>query len=340
MSHEVESMMYTDWEAPWHGLGVPVHEAPNSAEALKLAGLDWLVEQVPVYVASAGKGKGAPDVEVPGYKAVRRDSDGRIFTVRSENFQPFQNHEMFEFLDALVGTGDLKFDTAGSLFGGKKVWALARTPQTIKIGGTDEIRQYILVANGHDGHTALQALATDERVVCRNTLNAALARSRKTNGLEVRVYHSSKLADHVAEARRILGIVNVEFETFRQAAEGLAAEDGMPYVDKLLNAMFPPPTGTNAAAKTVYDQKRSTIEGLVKAADGSAWGLLNGITAFVDHRVSRSKKDDASSRRMNSVLLGPDAEFKTRAAQTLLDMTGIYDSLMRDREAMMVQVRK
>ena len=331
MSHEIETLMYTDWEVPWHGLGVPVHEAPSSAEALKLAGLDWLVEQVPVYTAAG--------VEVPGFRVVQRNTDGRIYTVRSENFQPFQNHEMFEFLDALVGTGDLKFDTAGSIFGGKKVWALARTPEAIRIGGTDEIRQYILVANGHDGHTALQALATDERVVCRNTLNAALARNRKTNGVEVRVYHSSKLADHVAEARRVLGIVNVEFETFRQAAEGLAAKDGLPYVDKLLKALFPAPSGKNKASTTVYDAKRATIEGLIAKEDGSAWGLLNGITAFVDHRIGHSKKDDAASRHMNSALLGADAEFKTRAAQTLLDMTGIYDKLMRDREAAMVLVR-
>jgi phage/plasmid-like protein (TIGR03299 family) len=336
MSHEVETMMYTDWEAPWHGLGVPVHEAPNSAEALKLAGLDWLVEQVPVFTAN----KMAGHTIVPGFQAVRRNTDGRIFTVRSENFQPFQNHEMFEFLDALVGTGDLKFDTAGALFGGRRVWALARTPKNIRIGGTDEIRQYICVVNGHDGHQALQAIATDERVVCRNTLNAALARNRKTNGVEVRIYHSSKLADHVAEARRVLGIVNVEFEIFRQAAEGLAAIDGLPYVDLLLKAMFPAPSGKDKAAATVYDRKRATIEGLIAGEDGSAWGLLNGLTAYVDHRVQRSKKDDAASRHMNSALMGADAEFKTRAAQSLLDMTGIYGNLMREREALMVRVEK
>jgi hypothetical protein len=177
-------------------------------------------------------------------------------------------------------------------------------------------------------------------VVCNNTLNAALAQARRTNAVEVRIYHSSKLAEHVAEARRVLGIVNVEFETFRLAAEGLVARDGLPHVKKFLNALFPPPTGKDKAAATVYDQKKAALDRLVSESDGTAWGLLNAATAFIDHRPIHSKKEDANSRHMNSALLGADAEAKTKAAQLILQMTGIYTKLMAEREALMVRVRQ
>ena len=48
MAHMIESM-FSVREKPWHGLGAIVMEAPASAEALRLAGLDWTVVQEPVY---------------------------------------------------------------------------------------------------------------------------------------------------------------------------------------------------------------------------------------------------------------------------------------------------
>ena len=72
MSANVETMMYVR-EKPWHGLGTRVEEAPTSADALRLAGLDWTVERKPLLVC------GGPKVE--NFFANVRSSDGSVLGV-------------------------------------------------------------------------------------------------------------------------------------------------------------------------------------------------------------------------------------------------------------------
>ena len=336
MSHEIETMFYTDWETPWHGLGTPINEAPAGADALKLAGLDWTVGLGPLYT----NGPIGLPVEVPGWKAIARETDGAVLGMsRGGAYTPFQNEAAFDFLEALVGTGDLRYDTAGALFGGKRIWALARTPEAITIGEGDKVWPYLLLVNGHDAHTALQVLPTTTRVVCNCTLNAALGRSDAA--INVRIYHTGSLPARVAEAQRVLGIATVEFAAFKRMGDEMQARDGLPYVDKLLNKLFPPPKkGAKAVSIAAYDFTDAQRRMAIKRDDGTAWGLLNGITAWVDHRDRRSKDDgNATSRLMDNVLFGSGAALKAQAATSLMQMAKIYQDIMREREESMVAVR-
>ena len=122
MAANVESMFYVR-EVPWHGLGTKVEEAPTSEEALRIAGLNWTVDQTPVYTDSG--------LLIPGYKANRRSTDGSILGIVSDRYKIVQNTEAFEFTDAIVGEtedGVVKYETAGSLCGGKRIWLLAKMP--------------------------------------------------------------------------------------------------------------------------------------------------------------------------------------------------------------------
>ena len=125
MAANVESMFYTR-KAPWHGLGVRVEEAPESKEALIQAGLDWKVEQTDVYAASGQR--------IPGYKANIRDIDRNILGIVGDRYKIVQNEEAFAFTDGLLGKG-VKYETAGSLAGGKIVWMLAKLPEKYIISG-------------------------------------------------------------------------------------------------------------------------------------------------------------------------------------------------------------
>lgn len=322
MAHEIETNFYTG-EVPWHGLGTYVNEAPAGADALKLAKLDWDVEMRPIY-AHGVTGRMAA---IAGYKAVTRVTDGQVYAVTSERYRPFQNAAAFDFLEALVATGDLRYETAGALFSGKKVWALARRPESIMVGGSDEVVPYILLVNGHDGHTALSVLPTTVRVVCNNTLNMAWSRSHR-RPIEARIYHTQSLDAKVAEARRVLGIVNKEIAAFALIADALDDRDGLPHIEKLLAQLFPePPKDANAYHKTIYEQRMAEVGAAMKAqtaANPTAWGVLNGITAWVDHRSRRAKNDgDADSRKMDSVMFGRDADLKTLAARCIANLTKV-----------------
>ena len=125
MPANVETMMYTR-EKPWHDTGVMVQKAPTSHEALRLAGLDWTVDSRPVYDELIR--------EIPGYKANVRSSDNKTLGIVTDRYKIVQNTDAFEFTDNLIG-GDVHYETAGSLNGGKRIWLLAKLPTHIILGG-------------------------------------------------------------------------------------------------------------------------------------------------------------------------------------------------------------
>jgi hypothetical protein len=47
-------------------------------------------------------------------------------------------------------------------------------PEVIKIGRKDVIEEYIFLTTSHDGSGSIMAAFTPVRIVCNNTLNAAL----------------------------------------------------------------------------------------------------------------------------------------------------------------------
>ena len=169
MAAEVETMFYTR-EKPWHGLGTLVAEAPESREALRIAGLNWKVLQEPVYTEN--------DELIQGYKANVRDSDRKILGVVTDRYKVIQNEEAFAFTDALLGEG-VRYETAGSLQEGRRVWLLARLPREYIIAG-ERISPYMVFSNTHDGSGAVKTALTPIRVVCNNTLNLALRTAKRS----------------------------------------------------------------------------------------------------------------------------------------------------------------
>lgn len=167
MSANVESMFYVR-VAPWHGLGVCVEEALNSREALEKSGLNWMVEQRPII--TDGK-------LIPGYKANIRQTDGKILGVVTDRYKVVQNHEAFAFTDALLGEG-VKYETAGSLSDGKRIWILAKLPDKYIIEG-EQVDPYLVFSSSHDGSGAIKVCMTPIRVVCQNTLNIALSSAKR-----------------------------------------------------------------------------------------------------------------------------------------------------------------
>ena len=90
MAANVETM-FSVREKPWHGIGTVVQDAPDSKEAIQLAGLDWKVVQQNVYTDGG--------ILVPGYRANVRDTDQSVFGVVSDRYQVVQNEEAFAFTD-------------------------------------------------------------------------------------------------------------------------------------------------------------------------------------------------------------------------------------------------
>jgi len=189
MAANVETMFYTR-EKPWHGLGTRVEESPTSADALQLAGLFWKVLQEPIYTDVGGM--------IPGYRANVRDTDRKVLGVVTERYKVIQNEEAFAFTDELLGNG-VRYETAGSLQEGKKVWLLARLPREYIISG-ERISPYLVFSNTHDGSGAVRVAITPIRVCCNNTLNLALSTAKRSFSM----IHTGDIKGKVQEAKDTL----------------------------------------------------------------------------------------------------------------------------------------
>ena len=224
MAAEVETMFYTR-EKPWHGLGTLVAEAPESREALRIAGLNWKVLQEPVYTEN--------DELIQGYKANVRDSDRKILGVVTDRYKVIQNEEAFAFTDALLGEG-VRYETAGSLQEGRRVWLLARLPREYIIAG-ERISPYMVFSNTHDGSGAVKTALTPIRVVCNNTLNLALRTAKRSWSM----IHTGDISGKIEEAKNTLFLADEymsalgkEFENLRGIR--LSEKQVMDYIEILL----------------------------------------------------------------------------------------------------------
>ncbi|MEY8334900.1 DUF932 domain-containing protein [Lachnospiraceae bacterium 47-T17] len=186
MAANVESM-FSVRVKPWHGIGTIVEDCPSAGEAVRLAGLDWKVEQKDVYTAG-----GQP---IPGYKANVRDCDQSVLGVVSDRYQVVQNEEAFAFTDELLGRG-IRYETAGSLQGGRRTFILARLPERFIIAG-DEITPYFVIMNSHDASCSIKAAMTPVRVVCQNTLNLALRTAKRTWTAK----HTTSIMERIDDAK-------------------------------------------------------------------------------------------------------------------------------------------
>lgn len=205
MSDYVENM-FSVREVPWHKQGIVVETAPNSYEAIRLAGLDWNVVKRSLIDAETGE-------IIPGFMANVRDTDNKVLGIVSDNrYQIIQNSEAFSFTDKIVG-GDVRYETAGSLFGGKKVWLLAKLPESDILG--DKYIPYLVFTNSHDGSGSVRVAVTPVRVVCNNTLNLALSTASRSWSCN----HRGDIGESLHEASKTLGLTNKYMRSLEAAME-------------------------------------------------------------------------------------------------------------------------
>lgn len=275
MAANVETMFYTR-EKPWHGLGVRVEEAPTSADALTMAGLDWQVLQESVYTDAGEK--------INGYKANVRSTDRKVLGVVTDRYKVIQNAEAFEFTDTLLGSG-VRYETAGSLAEGKKVWLLARLPREYIIGG-ERISPYLVFSNTHDGSGAVRVAVTPIRVVCNNTLNLALETAKRSWSM----IHTGDIKGKIQEAKDTLFMaeeymdnLGKEFERLRTIQ--MTDEQVKEYIELLL------PLEKNATVTQLRNVKKLREDMASRYFDApdlqhvgnNAYRFINAVSDFATH---------------------------------------------------------
>jgi phage/plasmid-like protein (TIGR03299 family) len=350
MPAEVETMFSANNEVPWHGLGTVVKDAPTSAAALTLAGLDWSVKKYPV-VALLKRGTLYTDVpseeeptvlEPPEYSSpsddffcVVRETDQKILGTVGTRWQPIQNKEAFAFMDSVAGPDrDVRYETAGSLRGGRRVWMLARLMgKVIAPVPGDETIPYLLMTNLHDGSGFAWVFWTGTRVVCNNTMQIAL-HGRKSG---VRIRHSGKVDEKIELAKQVLGLAGDEVQQFSELAIRLVKHTmNDAQFSSFLEFLMPiPPPPKNPGYDKEYQElleayersivgvkdtheklRRLFVSGPgteIRGVAGTRWAALQAVTYYTSHL--KNHRTDAG--RLDSVWFGEGNDLNQKAFQIL-----------------------
>lgn len=322
MAHEVESLMYVSNESnerfvPWHGLGTAVQDAPTSADAIKLAGLDWLVQPQPIFVEHNGN-----NIEIPNYKANVRNTDGKTLGIVTDRYQIVQNFEAFDFTDSLIGEG-CTYETAGSLQGGKRVFLLAKMPERMILG--EQFDPFICFTNTHDGTGAIKAIMTPVRVVCQNTLGLALRNTKRSWSTR----HLGDLKSKLEEAKYTLKLANAYMDHFADAADLLANTTlSETQTEEVVAKLFPVTSEMSERQVRNAQKNRDDFMVCVFAPDlvkfkGTAYQVLQAASDYATHREPGRKTVTYQERNFSSVLDGNTIidttflELLARAKQTI-----------------------
>ncbi|QCX49690.1 DUF932 domain-containing protein [Ralstonia pseudosolanacearum] len=312
--HLVSSMAYQG-QQPWHGLGNQL--APNQPIEvwMKQSGMDWNIESAEVrFVAGAASHLGSIHA-YPEQRVLYRSDNKEPLSVVSSRYQVVQPRDILEFYRDLTEVGGFELETAGVLKEGRKFWALAKTGQSGTLKGKDTIRGYLLLATACDGTLATTAQFTSIRVVCNNTLQIALG-----NGADaVKVPHRSQF--DAQAVKRQLGIAVSSWDAFMARTKALAERK---VTDAAAEAFFrrvlayPTTNPSDRAAVAVNERAIKAVQQLyagrgkgaqLPSASGTAFGLLNAVTEYVDHH-RRARSDD---HRRDAAWFGAGNSLKSRA---------------------------
>ena len=281
MAANVESMFYTR-EKPWHGLGIMVADAPNSKDALRLAGLNWKVLQEPVYTENKEL--------IQGYKANVRNSDRKVLGVVTDRYKVIQNEEAFAFTDALLGEG-VRYETAGSLQEGRRVWMLARLPREFIIGG-ERISPYMVFSNTHDGSGAVKTALTPIRVVCNNTLNLAIRTEKRSWSM----IHTGDISGKIEEAKNTLLLADEYMTALGQEFENLRKiKLSERQVQDYIKILLPMEENYTLQQKRGIEKLREDMRMRyfdapdLKDVGNNGYRFVNAVSDFATHSTPRRK---------------------------------------------------
>lgn len=322
-------------EKAWHRLGQIVSDYPTSAEAIKHAGLNYTVEKRRLFtydnennVANDDTDIIIPEIEVPNYYATIRTDNQQVLGVVGKDYEVIQNVDAFSFFDAIVGGDGILYETAGALGQGERIFITAKLPNYIKVDNDDLIERYLFLTTSHDGYGSITAAFTPVRIVCANTLNAAM--HNHTNSIKIR--HTANAKERLEQAHKVMGISNKLSEElegiFNQWAKVRITDHE---VKKLIQlAMIPNKEVLHNIQRGQTDELSTCFKNMVdnvyeyaltsptqqtQTTKGTVFGAYNAVTGYFQN--VRNYKDDEA--KLKSLLFGGTGQQRTQAAFRLCE---------------------
>lgn len=330
--HTGKYSFFSVQQKAWHGLGQIVTDYPTSSEAIKHAGLDYEVAKSELFTQGRSLTVGdngdlieGTDIAVPNYYANIRTDNNAVLGVVGRDYHIVQNRDAFAFFDAIVGGGDgILYETAGALGNGERIFITAKLPGYIRVGkGEDVTEKYIFLTTSHDGSGSITAAFTPIRVVCQNTVNAALRNMSNV----VRIKHTAGAKQRLEDAHKVMGLAN----TLSEQLEGIfnnwaTVKVTDNEVKKLIQLALCPNKETYDLLKKGAEDELSTVfkntvddafayamisdTQQMDTTRGTLFGAYNAVTGY--YQNVRNYKDGEA--KLQSIVMGGTAQGKAQKA--------------------------
>jgi phage/plasmid-like protein (TIGR03299 family) len=308
MAHELETQngvaSFASFREPaWHGLGTVFDTEKNTKEMLAAASLNnWNVRLEDMPIPSHLTSDKQYQYVVRTNPTTNTQTD--VLGVVGERYHVLQNEDLFSFGDNILDGGG-RWETAGSLKGGRVVFgslALERETVLDPNGVADVVKTYLLINTSHDGSIAIQASITPVRVVCANTLNVALNRTKKKDGVKqsFKIRHTQTANGKVQIARQTLGLANAYMDEFDKMAHAMIAKEiSAQDFNNIILAAYPKPEKDNKGSFKKWENKVDVINDIYTGEfngmiAGNAWGAFNALTERLDwYRSARGGSNES-----------------------------------------------
>jgi phage/plasmid-like protein (TIGR03299 family) len=320
MAHQITDTdnLFSVREMPWHGLGVVLDGYPTRTEAQQIA-LPWEPISEPVYRREVGfDADGQPTVEfveIEGSKEVRRTDNGAGLGVVNDTYEPVSNTELFDIAEAVQGeASDVRFETAGSLDGGRKVWVLLRLDEPIQVPGDPNgatIAFYAL-QNSHNGTGSLRGQGVNTRIVCANTSTWADMEAQRS-GHEFTFRHSKNVKDRIEDAKQALAGWRTSVNEWLTVQEHLVSvKVTRDQQEAFIEAFVPMPAAqiVSKRVQTNVANVRSTLWDILgsetsEGVDKTAYGLVQAAVEYAQHyrRTQSSSAQGHAENRFSRAML-------------------------------------
>jgi phage/plasmid-like protein (TIGR03299 family) len=307
----------------WHRKGTEKDAGASIESWAHDAGLDWEAVLVPAYMCFNGEMR-----LVEGQKHIARNDNGFELGYATDVFKPVQPIECLYWINDYceASEGQFELDVAGSLKGGKHVWATAVFKDDIVAGGDRHVAR-LLMSTTFDCTRATVNQVTFTRVVCDNTLSAAFRDGHKHGGM-IKTRHNSKFNGN--KVGHDLAEIAKQIEGFKRMADAMAQhhmkkDQISTFFKKCLDIPFDvKPEDVSARKTNQFEELNAAYRATVGEGTEpeTAWCALNAVTRYVDHsRGTRDTGHGAVDSQFYSTQLGSGAALKAKAVETLYEMS-------------------
>jgi phage/plasmid-like protein (TIGR03299 family) len=201
------------------------------------------------------------------------------------------------------------------------VFISMKLPDTMQVGGIDPVDTYLTACNSHDGSMAFRLIATPVRVVCANTLAAAI-RSAKAS---FSIHHTTGAKSQIQAARDALGLTFRYMGEFQAEAERMLDTTMTDAQFAALTRQLWPVNDTEPSVRTRNNTARRDSEltylwhdaDTQKAIRGTRWAGYQAVTEYLDHYTPVGANRDTGKVRAERAISDASTALKARTFDLL-----------------------